>query len=448
MRQRWWRLALSVTVGAMVMTSLGAVPPVSAVALEPAVTTLVPGQKAQVGPYKVVWLSGTPYEMGRQHGELLREELRAAKAAISWSLPLRMLLMLAESRGLIELAERNSYPDVLEEMRGFLDATRDLGWTKAEVLALNFGDVLVEHVIHGKPVHENLVPGCSQFVATGAATRDGRLYHGRLLDWDKIDFVLENPVIFVRQPQDGIAHATIGFPGNVSPYSGLNAAGLSIASNEAHPRDNRVNDRTGRSHVQMVSEILKRCRTLAEAEAFIAAQDHMTFESLTIADGNSKEAAVFEMAPNHVGIRPLRQDIVWATNHFVAPETAPLDKEPVAPSSLRRFERLGQLLSPTTAQSLYGRIDPAAMVGIMRDRIDPWTGEERPVESFDDGRSLATNGALYAILFDPEAHKFWVATAKTPVPSQPFVGFSLTDLLERREVAVLPEPTSPVTVAH
>jgi hypothetical protein len=155
----------------------------------------------------------------------------------------------------------------------------------------------------------------------------------------------------------------------------------------------------------------------------------MTCESFTIADGNTGDASVFEMTATRIGERKLTDGIVYVTNHFVAPETAPLDREPVNPSSRKRFERLGQLVTPGLPGSHYGQLDPQSMVSIMRDRIDPWTGKEMPLSSFDDASSLATNGALYAVLFDPAARSFWVAMGKVPVPSQPYVGFSLTDLL-------------------
>jgi hypothetical protein len=407
------------------MAALAAPPP-------PTESPVPPGRTAVSNGYRVVWLKGTPYQMGYQHGQLLHEQLKQAHATIQWNPLLKLMLAVAQAQGLTALAKQNCYPDMLQEIEGFLAATKDIGWTMDECLALNFGDMIVEFIRTGTPEAETLengLPGCSQLVAGGVATKDGRLYHARLLDWDKIDFVVDNPVIFVRQPTDGVAHGTIGFPGNVSPYQGINAAGLSIASNEANPRDKGVDRRRGRSHVQMLSQILSRCSSLAEARAFIASEPHMTCESFTIADGAAGQASVFEMAPGHIGERKLTDGIVYITNHFVAPETAPLDKEPIAPGSSRRFERLGQLVMPGVKGSQHGELDPAALVRIMRDRTDPWSGKVMPPGSFDDDCSLATNGALYAVLFDPEARRFWVAMGKIPVPAQPFVGFSLTDLL-------------------
>lgn len=427
MRHPWLSGLLAASLVVSPLSALAETPEVHAVS-----STIPAGQKAMVHGYQVVWLQGTPYEMGYQHGQLLHEQLKKAHDTIRWHPLLQLMLTVARAQGLTALAKQNCYPEMREEIDGFLAATKDIGWTMDECLALNFGDMIVEFIRTGTPDTDKLdqiTPGCSQFVAGGAATADGHLYHGRLLDWDKIDFVVDNPTIFVRQPTGGIAHATIGFPGNLSPYSGINAAGLSIASNEATPYDKHVDRRRGHSHVQMLSRILSSCHSLAEARTLIDGEQHMTCEIFTVSDGNTGEASVFEMAPGHVGERKMTDGIVFTTNHFIAPETAPLDREPVSVSSRKRFERLGQLVSPGLPGSHYGHLDPAGMVAIMRDRLDPWTGKEMPVDSFDDNCSLATNGALYAILFDPAARQFWVAMGKLPVPSQAYVGFSLPELL-------------------
>ena len=42
-------------------------------------------------------------------------------------------------------------------------------------------------------------------------------------------------------------------------------AGIAVASNEVSPKDNTVNDRTGRSHVQLVGELLSKARSLGDA---------------------------------------------------------------------------------------------------------------------------------------------------------------------------------------
>jgi len=377
------------------------------------------------GGYTVVWLAGTPFEMGQQHGDLLGDELEAGIEGSSYVQQILDLLPLARLLGLDTMALDQSYPSVVEECEGMVDAAEDVGWTMDLCIMVNFGDVLFEKM----PASSMGAPGCSQLIAAGAASVDGRLYHGRLLDWGMVDFLLDYPVVFVRQPAGEIPHVFIGFPGNLSPYSGANAAGLSLASNEADPGDGEQSDNHGRSHVQMLGRLLAEQGDLDGALAAIEAADHMSVEAFGIADGIGLAGAAVEMTATAVAARQMEEGAVFLTNHFLAPATEDLDADPASQSSLLRYERLSQLAPPGGEDTCHGEIDPLVMVEILRDRVNPYTQQEVPSGVFDNDGSLATNGALYAIVFDPGRYRFWVAAGQTPVPEQPFVGFSLAELL-------------------
>ncbi|MBN1771362.1 MAG: hypothetical protein JXB32_08885 [Deltaproteobacteria bacterium] len=380
-------------------------------------------------PFIVVWLEGSAYAMGYQHGTLLHDELARGIAESEYVSQILDILPIARWLGLDDYARSQSYPDILEECEGMVDAAGDVGWTMELCLLANFGDVLVEFLAGVLP-KPSPTPGCSQLVASGEATADGRVYHGRLLDWGEVDYLLWYPVIFVRQPMDGIPHVYVGFPGNLSPYSGMNAAGLSGASNEADPVDGSEHDLLGHSHVQMLGQILKRAHSLAEAEAIVRGEDHMTVEAFGFADGPNRDGAAFEMTARRLGVRRLSDGVVWLTNHFTAPETVDADADPAGASSLLRYDRLAQLLPRDGSATRFGAFDPPELARVLRDRVDPYTGLEAPVGTFDNDGSLATNGAMYAIVFSPEDLVLWVAAGTLPVPEQPLYGFALAELLD------------------
>ncbi len=380
-------------------------------------------------PYNVVWLEGSAYEMGYQHGTLLHNEIGQAVEFVRSDPLYAFALDYGRRNGLVELAEANSYPDIIEECRGLVDAAADVGMTMDLCLLLNFGDVLMERMQGALAADSPGLFGCAGIVACDEASPDGRLYHARILDWYAADFVLKNPVIFVRRPADGLAHVVVGFPGNISPYQGMNEAGLTASSNEAHPRNQRFTADSGRSHVQMLGRILKTCRTLADAERLIRSEHHMSSEILVISDAAARQAAVFDLSPRTIGVRRTgAKGLVYATNHFRSQAAANADKDPAETSTLLRYDRLSQLLDPGKPGSLYGRLDPPELIRVMRDRVDAWTGEEYAATVFDNGRSLATHGCLYAIVFDGSRLRFWVAAGAVPVPQQPFTGFSLAEL--------------------
>jgi len=401
------------------------------------------------GDFIVVWLAGTPREMGRQQGELLHDELAAGMEYIRNDIGMSAMVDLARSKGIMDLAYANSYPEVIEECEGMVETAGDVGWTVDQCLALNFGDVLVEFLIEGMPdlpeetksALKKFLPGCSQFTVSGRATSDGRLYHGRLLDWSEIGYILENPTIFVRQPNGGIPHIFIGFPGNLSPYSGINAEGLVINSNEADPLDSSVQSLEGGSHVQLVGRILQEAHNYDEAAAMVQNFGHMSAELVMVSDGNAGKAAAFEMCAAGTGIRELDNDVVYMTNHFVSDSTSGFDADPIGDSSRRRFDRLAQLLPEGASASLFGTLNPQSIVeNVLRDRVNPDNGEEFGLDVFDNDSSLATNGALFGIIYDPAKRVFWVAAGyPLSVPSKSFVGFSVGELLGE-ENAVLPDP--------
>lgn len=385
----------------------------------------------QQGKWTIVWLSGTPYEMGFQHGQLLHEQIKKGMADSQYIKDLKWQISLAGTVGLDNFASLNSYPDIKQECEGMVASAGDVGWTMEICFFVNFGDVMVEFLSGVMPAVSKLkAPGCSQMMVTGSATADGRMYHGRLLDWGEVDYLLWFPTIFVRQPSDGIPHTYIGFPGNLSPYSGMNVAGLSMASNESDPFDSSQHDYVGHSHVQMLGQLMKKAHSLDEAISIIQGENHMSVEQFGIADSKLDRAAVFEMTATAVGIREMTDDALWMTNHFVAEETKNLDIDPTGDSTRRRFMRFSQLLPKDGSDSRHGTFNPTEIVKVLRDRINPETSVESPVGTFDDDSSIATNGAIYAIVFDPASLHFWVAAGTMPVPEQQFDGFSLGTLLK------------------
>ncbi len=401
--------------------------------------SIVP-HKEKVGKFLVVYLKGTPYEMGKQQGTLLHDELVLAMQYINDDPLLGSMVGVARKKGIVDLAYSMSYEDVKEECRGLVETAGDAGLDMDSCLILNFGDILMEFITDGMPEAEaapilkRLQPGCSEVAVSGPATKDGKLYHGRILDWDKIQYILDYPTIFVRIPDGGIPHAFIGFPANLSPYSGINAEGLSIASNEVHAPAATADvvpehDLKGRSHVQMLAQILKTCKNMDEAKAFVRAQDHMTMELFMIADGNNKQAGVFEMTSKSLGIRELAEGVVWATNHFLAPETIGKDKQPIKEANLLRYDRFAELVSKDGKDTHYGQFDGETLISVMRDRKNPYTGEISSLTEFDNALSIATYGSLFAIVFEPAGLNFWVAAGTIPVPQQEYVGFNLGKLL-------------------
>lgn len=392
------------------------------------------GKSEMRGHIKVVWLKGTPYQMGLEHAAQLRDELIDGRQFVENDALFSIMLEYARTVGLDATAAEHSYEDTFEECRGLADGTGGV-WSLEDCLILNYGDIVVE-VLKLDGV------GCSQFVATGPASVGGELIHGRNLDWWKVEIIERYPVIFVRQPADGLSWVAVGFPANVTPFTGMNAAGIVVASNEVNAPLSSEVKRAGQSHAQMVREVLRRASTLEEAEAFLRAQDHASAETLVISDGPGNRAAAFEMTAQSFQVRTLSdQGILYATNHFTHPDMeATQQPEPPGTSSWNRYERLRQLLEPGEPESLHGTLDPAVAVEILRDRYNPSEDlYEEPTEL--NGRTLATNGTMQSVVFVPALGLMWVAIGEFPSTLLTFMGFSVPELMGEAD-PTMPSPAS------
>ena len=385
----------------------------------------VPSHRKDRGAIKVVWLQGTPYEMGYQHGKLLHNEIASMDREVMSILSFFGKLMLMS-----KLAKRNSFPGIDQECQGLVDATSDIGMTMDACMVLAFGDVFKEIFSYTLP---NILfhDGCANFAATGDATTDGHLYHGRTLDnnQEPIKYWIDNTTVFVRQPQDGIPHMIISVPGMVWPNSGLNAEGISISLDTAHPKDIEAMPPDGRSNVQLMSQVMKNARTYEDARAIMAKNKRLIADLIMITDGKSRKAGVFELLNQEMGVRELEGNgTIYMTNHFLSPEVKGKDSPPVE-STLSRYQRFEQLLSKNGSQSRYGKINASEVVKILRDRTNPKTKQASPLSVFDDNASIGGNGSLRQAIFDPERLLFWIAAGKVPVPQNQFTCFSLGKML-------------------
>jgi hypothetical protein len=387
------------------------------------------------GDITVLRLAGTPYQMGLQHGELLSEGVQAAADVLIHDLAYSVIFSYAETSGLERMFLEHSYPDVVEECEGIYRGARQAGVEGFEFEAcVNAANLLIiiEQLADMNP------GGCSQFIAMNGATRNGRAVHARNMDWARLQFVIDNPLIIVRKPRGKIPWVEVGIPGILLTLTAMNAEGLAIANNENMSEADR--DSEGNSHPQMARQIMQECSSIDEAEAFLRAQDHASSETLVISDSKSGEAAVFEMSANHIGVRRLDENgIVYATNHFAHPDMAPLHDERAPDHNTRtRFMRLQQLLEPGGPDSIHGQIDAEQAIGVLRDTYNPYTQETHPVDLFDGGGSIANNSTLQSVIMLPEQRTFYVALGEPPVPYRTFTGFSLDELLEENDV--VPDP--------
>ncbi len=195
----------------------------------------------------VLRLEGTAYERGRQQGVLLRDRIR--------TLVKRVLLVgrtvstgkNAFPGGALREAWRRASPfmekDHLEELRGLAAGA---GIPLQDVREAN----IFPELFH-----------CSGFALMGRATRDGRVLHGRVLDYMTGAGLQDAAVAVVEIPEKGIPFLNAGFAGFLGCVTGFNARGVAVGEMGGRGEG----DWDGMPMAFLVRKVLEEARTLEEA---------------------------------------------------------------------------------------------------------------------------------------------------------------------------------------
>lgn len=186
----------------------------------PILATVASGRLEWAGNLPILHLTGTPYDIGYQHGSLMRPHVRAsvenamAFAKRHTGVPMGGRFLI---RRRLAQAWKQMEPHVperyLEELKGLADGAG---------LPLK-----TLHWIHAIP--DLTSTSCASFAASGSATEDGRLIHIRNLDWAIKSNVQRYSAIFVVHPKgEHRAFVNIGWLGFIGVISGINQDGISV----------------------------------------------------------------------------------------------------------------------------------------------------------------------------------------------------------------------------
>ncbi len=164
-----------------------------------------PAYLEQIGTERVLHLEGSHYDMGFQHGALMKDEIVQAAARImaigniSWKGNFAESLDEAWNRTSAHLPEKYK-----EELRGMADAT---GLPLADVQRFT----IFPELFH-----------CSGFALWGKATADGELLHGRVLDYMRSAGLDKWALVIIQKPQGANAFVNVAYSGLVGSVTGMN----------------------------------------------------------------------------------------------------------------------------------------------------------------------------------------------------------------------------------
>ena len=350
----------------------------------------------EVDGTKVLHLKGTPREMGFQHGTLMKadivEEVRFlfdVKAKefkpeiLGLKVPLdarRMILSISE------LQRKHTPAKYYEEIRGIAEGS---GVPYEDVVAANF----IPEMFH-----------CSGFALSGSATKDGTLYHGRVLDYGCDWKLQEHAVLVVAEPEGSIPFVNVTYAGFVGSVTGMNARKVSIGEMGGK----------GLGHWEGVPMALLVRMALEEADdldqAIAVFRDHpRTCQYFyVVADGKSGRGVGMEASWNNFAVIRMGES---------EPRLPHPIEDGVLLSAGSRYEELARRV-----KAGHGTFDAESARHLM----------DRPV---------AMKSNLHSVLFETTNTKFWVANASNtgePAANQPYHAFQLSELLTHK-----PDPAAP-----
>ncbi len=241
-----------------------------------------------INGYKVLHLKGSPYEMGYQHGALLKNSIkenleymikvRGDQALVKWQgvevKPASLIRMI------ISIQKPFVPEKYFEELEGLSDAS---GLDLDLVRVGNF----IPELFH-----------CSGFAVMNSATKDGTLYHGRVLDY-AIDWKLqEHAVIIVAEPDGGIPFVNVTYSGFIGSVTGMNAQQISIGEMGG----GGYGHWGGVPMALLVREVLANAKTLDEAIAVFKDNPRTCQYFYVVADAKSNKAVGMEASWDKVSI--------------------------------------------------------------------------------------------------------------------------------------------------
>lgn len=352
--------------------------------------------------YPVLHVKGTPYEMGFQHGALLKDHARESMhnlLEVKGNVAIKLGIVSVKPRRLIEAIVAIQRPHVpqkyFEEMEGLAAGS---GLKLLDVQTGNF----IPEMFH-----------CSGFAVMNSATKDGTLYHGRVLDY-AVDWGLQDhAVLIVAEPDGAIPFVNVTYAGFIGSVTGMNARHVSIGEMGG----GGTGHWDGVPMALLVREVLERGSDLDAAIAVFRDNPRTCQYFYVIADGKTNRAVGMEAS--------------WDTFALVKPgEAHPLLPLPVEDAVLlsagNRYHELVR-----RAKAGHGAFDAETARKLM----------DCPV---------AMKSNLHDVLFEPKSTRFWVANAthdKQPAADQKYHAFQLSELLKRAPDSKAPEIPMPTRTA-
>jgi isopenicillin-N N-acyltransferase like protein len=254
-------------------------------------------------------VEGLPAEIGRQEAVLT---VTGARALMNYPIDLLKRINQQDQWPRWTNASRSLLPQVPADHRAEFNAFADKAGIDRELFSCV--NVMVDLRLAAF--------GCSSLLVEPPRSSTKGALFGRNLDFYTLGSLQQYSLVTVYRPRGKHAFVSIGFPGLLGCLSGMNDAGLALATHEVFlTRDGSpmFNPR-GVPYLLLFRRILEECASVEEAEKLLKSVERTTLFNLALCD--RRRAAVAEVTPRSVVMRRPEDGICGCTNHFRTDELA------------------------------------------------------------------------------------------------------------------------------
>lgn len=364
------------------------------------------------GKARVLYVSGTPYERGYQHGKLLREEVRDNLLTLH-----KKLLDKFRFEELLDESYERQRPfipqEYIDEMHGLAHGAR---------LPLR-----VVHAIHALPeitewggkkklkkVIKDMMEGvygtsCSNVCATKDATADKKMYTVRILDWGlhKLSKLHEYPLITITVPESGkgVPSANIGWIGFLGAVSGMNAEKITLG--EMGYGDPEGETMRGQPMPFVLRDVLTYAKNLSDVRRIISSKPGTNSFVFLMSDGKTNQSELYVRDRFRFEVHKPGVDLKDDKKTF-----------------------------PAIKNVLYGGHYEAKMAQILAERRGQITPEMlmKDIIPF-----IAMPSNFQNVVYEPQGLQFWFTNAKDPdnsAANQPYTHFDFGKALTEFGVSI------------
>jgi hypothetical protein len=390
----------------------------------------------------VLRVSGDDYEMGHQHGSLLREAVRhgplthfdryvermiasglgpRAGAALAAVLRLTVGRKIAAGfpsharRALEGLADGSGLDR--RELLGAVTMPETYLWLLQRVLDLRRPGLAPRA---GVPLI-----GCTSALAWGDATKHGKLLHGRNFDYQGVGAWDREQAVIFHRPKQGMPYVSVAAAGILfGGITAMNSAGLTLVVHQHMA--SRALELGGTPIGITGDQIMRHAHSLDDARRILDQDTPNGCWTYVIGSAREQGALCYETSPRRRAVIRANDDVFAYANVYLDAALGATEHH-LYPAhwrnNLARLQRARWLLAERRGQH-----DPASIAAILGDLGAPGC-------RFESGIAMLMTVA--SVVFRPADGVFFVATGRAPVSTRQYVAFDLAREAARPELAPL-----------